>query len=107
MTLEELLTKNRSFRRFHQDQPLDEKTLVGLVELARLCPSAANRQPLKYMISWEPERNAEIFAHLRWAAALAPWPGPAEGERPTGSATTASPPRACSWALPNRDWAAA
>jgi len=84
MTLEELLTKNRSFRRFHQDQPLDEKTLVGLVELARLCPSAANRQPLKYMISWEPERNAEIFAHLRWAAALAPWPGPAEGERPTG-----------------------
>ena len=84
MTLEELLTKNRSYRRFHQDQPLDEETLVRLVEFTRLCPSAANRQPLKYVISWEPERNDEIFPHLRWAAALAPWPGPAEGERPTG-----------------------
>jgi nitroreductase len=84
MTLEELLTRNRSYRRFHEDQPLEEKTLVGLVELARRCPSAANRQPLKYLISWEPERNAAIFAHLRWAAALKDWPGPAEGERPTG-----------------------
>jgi len=84
MTIEELLTKNRSYRRFHQDPPLDEATLFGLVSLARLCPSAANRQPLKYMISWEPERNAAIFAHLRWAAALVDWPGPAEGERPTG-----------------------
>ena len=84
MTLKQLLTNNRSYRRFHEDQPLDEKTLVGLVELTRLCPSAANRQPLKYLISWETEQNARIFPHLRWAAALAPWPGPAEGERPTG-----------------------
>ncbi|MFH1924128.1 MAG: nitroreductase family protein [Planctomycetota bacterium] len=84
MTLKELLAANRSYRRFHQDRPLDEKTLVGLVELTRLCPSAANRQPLKYVISWEPERNAEIFQHLRWAAALTEWPGPAEGERPAG-----------------------
>jgi len=84
MPIEQLLTKNRSYRRFHQDQPLDEETLVGLVELTRLCPSAANRQPLKYLISWQPERNAAILPHLRWAAALADWPGPAEGERPTG-----------------------
>ena len=84
MTLRELVWKNRSYRRFHQDQPLDEKTLAGLVELTRRCPSAANRQPLKFLISWEPERNAVIFGHLRWAAALADWPGPAEGERPTG-----------------------
>jgi len=84
MTLKELLTRSRSYRRFHQDQPLDEKTLVGLVGLSRLCPSAANRQPLKYMISWEPEKNAVIFSHLRWAAALTDWPGPAKGERPTG-----------------------
>ena len=84
MTLEELLTRNRSYRRFHQDERLDEKSLVELVALVRLCPSAANRQPLKYLLSWEPERNAAIFAHLHWAAALADWPGPADGERPTG-----------------------
>lgn len=84
MNVKELLARNRSYRRFHQDPPLDEKTLVGLVGLTCLCPSAANRQPLKYLISWEPEQNAKIFLHLRWAAALRPWPGPAEGERPTG-----------------------
>ena len=84
MALRDLLTRNRSYRRFHEDRPLDEQTLRGLVELTCLCPSAANRQPLKYLICWEPERNARVFAHLRWAGALADWPGPAEGERPTG-----------------------
>jgi nitroreductase len=63
---------------------LDEKQLVELLKLARLCPSAANRQPLKYLLAWRPDQNARIFPHLRWAAALSPWPGPAEDERPTG-----------------------
>ena len=83
MTLSELLRRNRSYRRFQQ-QPLDEDTLVELVQLTRLCPSAANRQPLKYLLAWRPEQNAKIFPHLRWAAALAPWPGPGQGERPVG-----------------------
>ena len=81
--LRDLLLRNRSYRRFRQ-QPLDEQTLVELLELTRLCPSAANRQPLKYLLAWRPEQNAKIFPNLRWAAALAPWPGPAEGERPAG-----------------------
>lgn len=81
--LRDLLLRNRSYRRFQQ-QPLDEQTLVELLELTRLCPSAANRQPLKYLLAWRAEQNATIFPHLRWAAALAPWPGPAEGERPAG-----------------------
>ncbi len=84
MTVEELLARNRSYRRFHQSEPLDERTLVELVDLVRLCPSAANRQPLKFMISSQADRNARIFPHLRWAAALSDWPGPAEGQRPTG-----------------------
>jgi nitroreductase len=83
MTLEDLLRKNRSYRRFHQD-PLDVQTLVELVGLTRLCPSAANRQPLKYIVACSPEENAAIFPHLAWAGALAEWPGPAEDERPTG-----------------------
>ena len=72
MTLDELLLRSRSYRRFHQDRPLDQATLVRLVELVRRCPSAANRQPLKFLVSWQPERNARIFPHLRWAAALKP-----------------------------------
>jgi nitroreductase len=84
MTVEELLFRNRSYRRFRQDPPIDPEMLRDLVDLARLCPSAANRQPLKYLLSCDPRRNALIFAQLRWAAALKDWPGPAETERPTG-----------------------
>jgi nitroreductase len=84
MTVAELLLRSRSFRRFREHEPLEENTLRNLVELTRRCPSAGNRQPLKYLILCEPQRNAMIFGHLRWAAALKDWPGPAEGERPTG-----------------------
>ncbi len=84
MTVRDLLTRSRSFRRFREDRPIDDRVLRELVDLARLCPSAANRQPLKYLISCDPERNALIFGHLRWAAALKDWPGPTEQERPAG-----------------------
>ena len=81
--LEDLIRKNRSYRRFYQEVPVDLKTLRSLVNLARLSASAANLQPLKYIISCDPETNARIFPHTRWAGYLKDWPGPAEGERPT------------------------
>ncbi len=84
MNIRELLRRNRSYRRFHQDQPIDRETLVDLVEVTRLCPSAANRQPLKYLVACSAEHNAMIFPHLRWADAIKDWPGPAEGQRPAG-----------------------
>ncbi len=59
-------------------------TLNELVNLARLSASAANLQPLKYVICCNPEKNAEIFSCLAWAAYLKDWPGPLEGERPSG-----------------------
>ena len=84
MVLEDLVKKNRSIRRFHEDVPLDEKTLRGLVDLARCSASGSNQQPLKFTLSWTPERNAKVFSTLAWAGALPDWPGPPEGERPTG-----------------------
>jgi len=81
--LEDLIRKNRSYRRFHQDVPVDIETLRALVNLARLSASGSNLQPLKYILSCEPETNARIFPHMRWAGYLRDWPGPAEGERPT------------------------
>lgn len=79
-----IVEKSRSYRRFDQSVSLSRETLTELVGLARITPSGANRQPLRYVISWKPENNARIFAHLAWAGALKDWPGPAEGERPAG-----------------------
>ena len=80
--LEDLVRKNRSYRRFHQDVAVDIETLRALVNLARLSASGSNLQPLKYILSCQPETNARIFPHTRWAGYLKDWPGPAEGERP-------------------------
>lgn len=82
--LRDLVLANRSYRRFDEAIPISEATLRELVDLARCTPSAANLQPLRYMLSWTPERNSLVFPTLRWAGYLTDWPGPAEGERPTG-----------------------
>jgi nitroreductase len=81
--LRNLIVKNRSYRRFYQDVPIESETLRELVDLARLSASAGNKQPLKYMLSCDPEKNARIFSTLAWAGYLKDWPGPVEGERPT------------------------
>jgi nitroreductase len=81
--IDELILKNRSYRRFYQDTAIDLDTLRELVNLARLSASGANLQPLKYIISCDPQRNALIFPNLTWAGYLKDWPGPVEGERPS------------------------
>ncbi len=81
--LKDLILKNRSYRRFHQDVPVSMETLRELVDLARCSASATNRQALKYILSNEPEKNAKIFETVGWAGLLRDWPGPAEGERPS------------------------
>lgn len=81
--IRELVLKNRSYRRFHQDVAVEIETLRELVDLARLSASGSNLQPLKFMLSCDPDKNARIFACLGWAAYLKDWPGPAQGERPS------------------------
>ena len=81
--IKELVTRNRSYRRFYEDVPISLETLRGLVDLARLSASAANIQPLKYVLSCDRKKNALIFEHLAWAGYLKDWPGPSEGERPS------------------------
>ena len=83
MSLRELVLKTRSYRRFYQEHTVDLATLKDLVDLARQSASGSNRQPLKYVLSCDPERNATIFPLTRWAGALPDWPGPEEGERPS------------------------
>jgi nitroreductase len=81
--IRDLIAKSRSYRRFLQEVPIVEQTLRELVDFARLSPSGANLQPLKYILSCEPGKNALIFPHLAWAGYLKDWPGPVEGERPS------------------------
>ena len=78
----DLVTKNRSYRRFKQEVPVSLETLKELVNLARLSASAANRQPLKYFLSTAAQKNRAIFPCLGWAGYLKDWGGPSEGERP-------------------------
>jgi nitroreductase len=80
----DLIKQNRSCRRFYQNHAVTSETLKQLVDLARLSPSAANLQPLRYILCTTPEKNAQVFSCLGWAAYLKDWPGPEQGERPAG-----------------------
>ena len=69
----DLIKQNRSYRRFYQNHVLDLETLTNLVDLARLSASAANLQPLRYIISVDPSKNSQIFSCLGWAGYLKDW----------------------------------
>ena len=80
--IKELILKNRSYRRFHQEEAISPETLSELIDLARHSASGANLQPLKYIISCDPKKNSRIFPYLAWAGYLKDWNGPVDGERP-------------------------
>jgi len=79
----ELVMGNRSYRRFDGSVKVEMDTLKALVNLARNTASAANLQPLKYILSTDKEKNQEIFSCLAWAAYLTKWKGPEPEERPS------------------------
>ena len=81
--IKDLIQRNRSYRRFHQEVAIECETLRDLVDHARLSASAANLQPLRYILSCNQKKNALIFPQLAWARYLKDWPGPGEGERPS------------------------
>ena len=82
MTVEKLINKNRTYRRFYQDYKIDEEQLFKLVNLARLSPSPRNLQALKFWVSNDEKLNEKIFPSLAWAGYIKDWPGPPPGEQP-------------------------
>ena len=82
MALKDIVYRNRSYRRFFQDRPVSESTLLSLVDLARMSPSGRNMQPLKYCLVSDAETCEKLFPLLAWAGYLKDWPGPEAGERP-------------------------
>ena len=83
MTLLELITRTRTYRRFDESLQISTDTLRELVNLARLAPSARNAQALKYILINDKINCAKVFPLLAWAGYLTDWKGPAEGERPS------------------------
>ena len=81
--IKDLVLKNRSYRRFYQNEKIELNDIKQLIDLARLSASAANLQPLKYIISNEEAKNESIFKTLGWAGYLKDWKGPEEGEKPS------------------------
>lgn len=81
--IRELVLKNRSYRRFYQEKSIEMSTLRELVDLARLSPSGANKQILKYILSNTKEKNDEINKCIFWAGYYKDWDGPEEGEKPS------------------------
>ncbi len=80
----ELVLKNRSYRGFNENRIISREELVELVELARLCPSAVNAQPLKYKLIFENQEVIKFRPELNWARALPELQIPHEGMQPTG-----------------------
>ena len=55
---------------------------MELVDIARLCPSSANIQPLCYYLAWEPDEVARIQEQTRWAGAITHMKLPHPGMEP-------------------------
>jgi len=81
MDVWEAIESRRSVRRFRQEA-ISKETLLELIEAARCAPSAANRQPLEFVIVNSEEQTFQIFAQLAWAGYVRPRRDPPAGKRP-------------------------
>jgi nitroreductase len=83
----DVIAGRRTIRRF-RPEPVAPELLERLVNVGRLAPSAANMQPLEFIIVDEAGPRAEIFACLKWAAYIAPAGDPQPGEEPVAYIVT-------------------
>lgn len=81
MSLYELIQSRRSIRQF-LPQPVPQDILKDIVNAARLAPSAANRQPLEFIVVDEEGLQKQIFPCLKWAGYIAPDGNPKPGQEP-------------------------
>ncbi len=81
MTIRELIVSRRSVRQF-QNKAVSGGVLKDIVDAGRLAPSAANLQPLEFLIVDDPALRAEVFPCLKWAAYIHPEGNPQPGREP-------------------------
>lgn len=78
----DIVLRNRSYRRFDQKKRISLDMLSDIVEFARISPSAANLQTLRFWLVREYSACETVFKSLKWANYLHDWNGPLEGEKP-------------------------
>lgn len=83
MTVNQAVFSRRTIRKFEQ-KPLSGELLKKYIDAARVAPSAANLQPLKYVSVSSHEMTDKVFDTLKWAGYLKGEYTPKEDERPTG-----------------------
>lgn len=77
-----LVESDRTVRRFKENETVGRDALESLVEVARLCHSGRNLQPLRYAVVTDVEERDRLFGNLKWAGYFPDWDGPEKGERP-------------------------
>ncbi len=83
----DLAAARRTIRKFKPD-PVPRELLERMVNAARLAPSAANVQPLEFLVVDGAGPKAEVFPALKWAAYIAPAGDPRQGEEPAAYVVT-------------------
>lgn len=83
----EIIAGRRTIRRFKR-QPVSRELLERLVDAGRLAPSAANLQPLEFVVVDEAKLKSEVFPCLKWAAYITPAGDPRPGEEPAAYIVT-------------------
>lgn len=75
------ILSRRSIRSF-QARRINIKLLRRMLNCARLAPSAANMQPLEYLVISTKSLCDEVFKHLKWAGYISPDGTPKPGCEP-------------------------
>ncbi len=83
----DVIAGRRTIRRF-KPEPVARELLERLVNAGRLAPSAANMQPLEFIVVDEAELKADVFPCLKWAAYISPAGNPQPGEEPAAYIVT-------------------
>jgi len=81
MNVYDLILQRRSIRLF-QAKSVSRNILQKCVNAARLAPSAANKQPLEFIIVDDNKVKEQVFSCLKWAAYIAPKGDPKPGNEP-------------------------
>lgn len=82
MSIYEIIVSRRTIRKFKPEE-IKISILNKLVNTGRLAPSAANLQPLEYVIITKRNIRKKIFASISWAKYIEPDGNPRAGEEPT------------------------